>query len=69
MPANLEHGIDKEGIVDGNFVETYYRVMTAARVDKENGFVAFVMDDGGVDLETRMPIEALVKFLKDNDVV
>lgn len=67
--CNLSAGVDREGIVDGYDFETYYRPAKGAHVDTDNAFLAVLMDDGGVDLETRLPLPELVDLLRRAKVI
>jgi hypothetical protein len=66
------HGVNKDGTVDGHVVETYLAVIYALHfpdqynyaLDFENKFVAFCIDNGGTDLEVRLPFELVASMKK-----
>lgn len=52
--------VDEDGIVEDVTVETYYRA--AEHIEVGDGYLRVFMDDGGTDIETRVPFEALRKL-------
>lgn len=63
----LRAGVRKDGTVEGCIVETYLAEIYALRfpaqysyeVDHDNRFIAFQIDNGGTDLEARLPFEII----------
>ena len=54
----VREGIDEEdGTVEDRVVETYYCPLTA--VEDRKTFLCFIGDNGGIDVEIRVPVELL----------
>lgn len=51
-------GIREDGTVEGYLVETYYRPCEG--IGNDAGFLRVQIDDGGTDIETRIPHSALI---------
>ena len=56
MSINTDN-LDDEGIVTDRMVETYYRPLE--EIAEGDGYLRVVVDDGGTDIETRIPYGAL----------
>lgn len=55
----LEIGIDEDGIVEDQVVETYYCPILAITEDVDGRFLRVGGDNGGTNVEIRVPFEAL----------
>ena len=64
IPPNFREGIRENGTVEGHFIETIYQPLE--RLELRNGYLALIMDAGGVDAETRIPLVTLRRFLDEN---
>lgn len=55
--------IRDDGTVEGHVVETHYRPMEYMQI--ANGCLRVIVDDGPVNIETRIPIEDIKEFLEE----
>jgi hypothetical protein len=54
---NLLEGIRKDGTVEDTPYETFFRVLT--QIETADGYLRLRADDGGVDIEIRLPYQIL----------
>ncbi len=66
VPPGFHEGIRPNGTIEGRFVETHYQ--HCERIELRPGYLAVVLDGGGVDGETRIPLDLLRGFLAKNSV-
>lgn len=57
--------IEPDGTVSDHLIETYYRPATGGYVDTDRRFVAIILDDGGTDIETRIPFDAFLAIAEE----
>lgn len=57
--------IRDDGIVEGHVVETHYRPMEYMQI--AHGCLRVIVDDGPINIETRIPIEDIKEFLAENE--
>lgn len=58
--------VGKDGIVEGHVIETHYVIAEVIAIGKGENWLSVIIDYQDIQLETRLPLDKLIKFLTDN---